>query len=147
MRLTKNFDVVLWWWSFMLSSSSWLLSLKVSLVWADYHAVTVLVNNPFDLRRDDQLKRLNQLVGELEQLPKCRSKRLPCLLENLRKFNYQYHCRFSVTCVTFNGLISFRAVYSAVVERLCNFLSHAKILIWELFLWSWCWNNNAIITS
>ncbi|VDD85922.1 unnamed protein product [Enterobius vermicularis] len=44
------------------------------IVWADYHAVTVLVNNPFDLRKDDQLKRLNQLVGELEQLPKCRKR-------------------------------------------------------------------------
>ncbi|VDN02925.1 unnamed protein product [Thelazia callipaeda] len=42
------------------------------IIWAEYHPVTVLVNNPLDIRKQQAMNRFWQLVDEFESLPGCR---------------------------------------------------------------------------
>ncbi|KAK6018304.1 hypothetical protein OSTOST_16120, partial [Ostertagia ostertagi] len=41
-------------------------------VWAEYYPVTIIVNNPVDVRDVDRLNEVNAFVAEFEQLPTCR---------------------------------------------------------------------------
>uniref|UniRef100_A0A1I7VPP3 SSD domain-containing protein n=2 Tax=Loa loa TaxID=7209 RepID=A0A1I7VPP3_LOALO len=42
------------------------------IIWDEYHPVTVLVNNPLDIRQRQPLQRFWQLVDDFESLPLCR---------------------------------------------------------------------------
>ncbi|KAE9421313.1 hypothetical protein Angca_006538, partial [Angiostrongylus cantonensis] len=43
-----------------------------NIVWAEYYPVTVIVNNPVDVRDVDRLNYVKAFVNEFEQLPTCR---------------------------------------------------------------------------
>ncbi|PIO66704.1 patched family protein, partial [Teladorsagia circumcincta] len=43
-----------------------------NIVWAEYYPVTIIVNNPVDVRDVDRLNEVNAFVAEFEQLPTCR---------------------------------------------------------------------------
>ncbi|VDN88071.1 unnamed protein product, partial [Brugia pahangi] len=42
------------------------------IIWDEYHPVTVLVNNPLDIRKREPMQRFWQLVNDFESLPLCR---------------------------------------------------------------------------
>uniref|UniRef100_A0A915Q2L6 SSD domain-containing protein n=1 Tax=Setaria digitata TaxID=48799 RepID=A0A915Q2L6_9BILA len=42
------------------------------IIWDEYHPVTVLVNNPLDIRKQQSMQRFWQLVNDFESLPLCR---------------------------------------------------------------------------
>ncbi|KAK5978371.1 SSD domain-containing protein, partial [Trichostrongylus colubriformis] len=43
-----------------------------NIVWAEYYPVTIIVNNPVDVRDEDHLNEVNAFVAEFENLPTCR---------------------------------------------------------------------------
>ncbi|KAK6726940.1 hypothetical protein RB195_004938 [Necator americanus] len=43
-----------------------------NIVWAEYYPVTIIVNNPVDIRDPDRLHEIHSFVGEFESLPTCR---------------------------------------------------------------------------
>uniref|UniRef100_A0A915ELK0 SSD domain-containing protein n=1 Tax=Ditylenchus dipsaci TaxID=166011 RepID=A0A915ELK0_9BILA len=45
------------------------------MVWAEYYPVTILVNNPLDIRSKQQLDRFNAMLDEFESLEKCKGKK------------------------------------------------------------------------
>ncbi|KAM3728002.1 Patched-related protein [Dirofilaria immitis] len=42
------------------------------IIWDEYHPVTVLINNPLDIRKQQPMQRFWQLVNDFESLPLCR---------------------------------------------------------------------------
>ncbi|CEF66711.1 Sterol-sensing domain and Patched family-containing protein [Strongyloides ratti] len=44
------------------------------VVWNEYYPVTVIVNNPPDIRNDDDVKIFNNMVNDFENLDKCKGK-------------------------------------------------------------------------
>uniref|UniRef100_A0A1I7WTD2 SSD domain-containing protein n=1 Tax=Heterorhabditis bacteriophora TaxID=37862 RepID=A0A1I7WTD2_HETBA len=45
-----------------------------NIVWTEYYPVSVIVNNPIDIRDSNQMSELNAFVDEFENLPTCRGK-------------------------------------------------------------------------
>uniref|UniRef100_A0A0N5B0M8 SSD domain-containing protein n=1 Tax=Syphacia muris TaxID=451379 RepID=A0A0N5B0M8_9BILA len=91
------------------------------IVWADYHSVTVLVNNPFDIRKSSQLDRFYQLVEEFEKIPQCRSKFFLLLLI------VKYRCRvtrklFETTILAQSTLLWLRDYQRFYKSRPMSFL-------------------------
>jgi predicted RND superfamily exporter protein len=68
------------------------------MVWTEYYPVTVFVNNPLDIRRNDLLHLFNAMVEELESMPLCKGKEFTVLwlrdyakyCQQVRDFGFDY---------------------------------------------------------
>ncbi|KAL3071140.1 hypothetical protein niasHT_033120 [Heterodera trifolii] len=68
------------------------------MVWTEYYPLTVLVNNPVDIRRSGPLARLNAMLDEFEGLRQCKGKQFTILwlreyaeyFELARQYDFDY---------------------------------------------------------